>query len=77
MKKLIMFIAVVSSTHTFAASKTVMEFDEVQEQKCYTEIKTMKCTDKAGGEVLDCVEAKKAKLSVACKSMHASKMSNK
>jgi hypothetical protein len=77
MKKLIMFIAVVASMHSFAASKTVIEFDEAQEKKCHTEIQALKCTDQAGEELSDCVEAKKAKLSAECKKMHAAKMNNK
>ena len=77
MKKLTMFIAFVASMHSFAAPKTVMEFDEGQEQKCHTEIKALKCTDKADEELSDCVEGKKAKLSAECKNIHAAKMNNK
>ena len=77
MKKLITFFAVVVSMRSFAAPNTVMEFDEVQEKKCHTEIKALKCTDKAGEELSSCVEAKKAKLSAECKNIHAAKMNNK
>jgi len=76
MRKLILLITIITSAHSFAAP-VVVEFDEAKEVQCHSEIKAMKCTNKAGEEVTDCVESKKAKLSQDCRSMHTSKMNNK
>jgi hypothetical protein len=74
MKKLFIMCLVMSSTSTFAAR--IQEFDQDQEVKCHSEIKKIGCANSDEADI-NCVEKKKAGLSAACKSMHASKMKNK
>ena len=74
MKKLFVMCLVMSSMSTFAAK--VEEFDRDQEVKCHSEFKKMGCASSEEANV-NCIEKKKAGLSAACKSIHASKMKNK
>lgn len=73
MKNFIILTVLFSSFQAISAPK-VVEFDEATEMKCHEEFKKLKCVTSQDEENVECVEAKKAKLSKDCQEMHQAKL---
>jgi hypothetical protein len=71
MKNFILLSSLLYSAVGF--SQTVKEFDETEEKQCHQELKLLGCVNSKGEEDNACAEAKKAKLTKMCASMHEEK----
>lgn len=67
---IVMFFSIFAHAH---ASELHLEFDPAEEVKCHQEAKSLKCTNSKDEENEMCLEARKEKLSPACRKMHAEK----
>ena len=70
-----MALALMTSVGSFA--KPILEFDETQEIKCFSEAQALGCVTSAGEENVSCIEANKVKLTKECQNIHFAKMNNK